>query len=130
MYFSFIHQIISIIFFGQLVQGENNYSQSNNVNHLLSTMINDKDKERQNSGIKHIDENDENNEQQDLDNIGWPMAYNRKFLVANEEQMLLLPIMIRMLLERLQAQPADTTSDLQKFSEVRTKYFCFSMKLS
>jgi hypothetical protein len=125
MYFSFIHQIISIIFFGQLVQGKNHYSQSNNVNHLLSTMINDKDKERQNRGIKHIDENDENDEQQDLDNIDWPMAYNRKFLVsrnddANEEQMLLLPIMIRMLLERL---PADTTSDLQKFSEVRTKYF-------
>lgn len=149
MYCPLIHQIISIILltnFNQFVQSSNNYLQSKNINHHLSTMTNDKDKERQNVsfsiivqmmavGIKHIDE-EKHDKQQDLDNTDWPMTENRKSILSwngdsDEEQtenvqqdtrLLLLPIMIRMLLERL-ADNAQQLKDLQKFSEVRMKFF-------
>ncbi|CAF3533139.1 unnamed protein product [Rotaria sordida] len=150
MYFLFFHEIVFIILFTnlyRLVHSNNNdipskITSKNPNGYRLSTVTVVKDNETHKEpfniivrmiafGIRRSDDDDENNEQQKLVNKNLPMTNNHKFFLSSNEdsdrfklqkntRLLLLPLMIRMLLERIAEHTniIEKSNNSQKFYEI------------
>ena len=132
--------MIVLTSFCQLVQGGNTVLHarhiSQNANHHVSSMINDKDPEGKNGSFSVIvrmiafgiqrtndEENDEETNKEDERGFLSPSNHGSEEEqvedVQQNRRLVLLPLMIRMLLERMTQQAKDT----RQSSQVRRRFF-------